>query len=65
MKSCQVELFMKMRRGEIVDAVLLAGLLHRVAITNYERGGNPGSTVITVRERFHDTLVTRVSFHCH
>jgi len=27
-----------------------------VAITNYERGDNPGSTVITVSELFYDTL---------
>ncbi|WP_092902958.1 transposase [Halostagnicola kamekurae] len=27
-----------------------------VAITNYERGDNPGSTIITVREEFYNTL---------
>jgi hypothetical protein len=30
-----------------------------VAITNYERGDNPGSTIISVWELFYDILVIR------
>jgi hypothetical protein len=32
------------------------------AITNYERGDNPGSTIITVCEQFYDTLVGNAVF---
>jgi hypothetical protein len=28
-----------------------------VAITNYERGGHPGGTIITVWKEFYDTLI--------
>ena len=54
-------------RGRVrARAQVFLGLCLRlvVAITNYERGDNPGSTVITVRGLFYDILCTvTVKYH--
>ena len=54
-------------RGRVrARAQVFLGLCLRlvVAITNYERGDNPGSTVITVRRLFYDILCTvTVKYH--